>query len=276
MLSVITVCHNSAKHLATFVDSFLATSTNNDSIVNVEFIFIDNSGDRKLPNVLAPLKDRCYLVTLVYTENHGFGAGCNEGVRCSNGDTILFVNPDIEFKSDISRFALTGDLHWGTCLQKMKNGRSYSFDLLPEYKGYLYELLRLYRYSNMFYRLPFRTRLYVVGSFLAVKKSSFLSVGGFDERFFLYYEEAELARRLQARFGPPEFVEGISVYHEGFGSEEVHDITLRAEAESYVLYAKLVGKPWMVRKRRHILWLRSFLSAGEERRLDHLRRASSQ
>jgi GT2 family glycosyltransferase len=275
MLSIVTVCHNSSKHLGAFVESFLATSTSVDANQKVEFIFVDNSDDQSLPELLAPLRDKGYAVTLKYTENRGFGAGCNVGAAYASRETLLFVNPDVTFLTDISLFALSDTASWGTCRQQTKSGRSYSFDLLPEFKGYLYEMLRLYRFSDWMPKLGLNRRLYVVGSFMAVRHAAFAAVGGFDERFFLYYEEAELARRLQERFGTPDFVQTTEVFHEGFGSQEVRDFTLRAEAESYILYASLVGKPWIVRKRRHILWLKSFFAAGEERRLEFLRRASS-
>ena len=39
---------------------------------------------------------------------------------------------------------------------------------------------------------------WVAGMFMAIRAEAFKSIGGFDERFFLYYEDVDLCRRLSA------------------------------------------------------------------------------
>lgn len=70
----------------------------------------------------------------------------------------------------------------------------------------------------------------VVGSFLLVRKDIFLKVGGFDESFFAYYEELDLARRIH--------LAGYKVYY----SPDVKIIHLGATQNRSEVNAKTIAK----------------------------------
>lgn len=52
------------------------------------------------------------------------------------------------------------------------------------------------------------------GMFLLVRSDAFRAVGGFDENYFLYYEDVDLCRRLQAAGRSVVFVPGAEVVHD--------------------------------------------------------------
>ena len=54
-----------------------------------------------------------------------------------------------------------------------------------------------------------------MGSVLLVRTTLFLDLGGFDERYFMYYEEADLCRRARDRLASVVFVPEATAVHEG-------------------------------------------------------------
>jgi GT2 family glycosyltransferase len=54
---------------------------------------------------------------------------------------------------------------------------------------------------------------WVAGMFLAFRREVFAAVDGFDERYFLYYEDVDLCRRLRASGFDVRLVPGARVTH---------------------------------------------------------------
>jgi len=59
---------------------------------------------------------------------------------------------------------------------------------------------------------------WVMGASMLVRREMFDAVGGFDERFFLYWEDADLCRRLRDRGWSTRFVPRARVTHSGGAS----------------------------------------------------------
>jgi hypothetical protein len=55
---------------------------------------------------------------------------------------------------------------------------------------------------------------WVAGMFMAFRSEAYGAVGGFDERFFLYYEDVDICRRLRSKGFATMFHPGISVIHD--------------------------------------------------------------
>jgi GT2 family glycosyltransferase len=250
--SVITVCHKSSKKISEYVNSFLCHHSQNTNIHEYEFIFVENSGDVGIAAAVEPLKQAGFAVKIINSENYGFGAGCNLGANVARGRTLLFVNPDIQFLGNIDGLAeFVGKDTWGTVCQLRPNGHVCSFDLFPEYKYWMFWLAvpRLHVIVNKF-RKAFSPYCYVVGSFLVVDKGLFERCGGFNPRFFLYYEEAELCRRLKGIAGLPFYAFAISILHEGSGSQEnASSETIRNEARGFLTYVQVTNQFWLVKQR---------------------------
>lgn len=265
-ISIITVSHRSDRHLPRYVDSFLASGSG-QARVAIEFIVVENSGQRTTDTLLEPLRAAGFRVTYVEAENRGFGAGCNAGAVHATGDTLIFANPDIAFVDPLDAIDARQDGGlWGTVAQRDGEGGGYSFDALPEYKTVPGELRR--RYRNLSVDDPrWRDRLYPVGSFFIVAASLFRQAGGFDERFFMYHEEAELSRRLHPIAGPPVLFGDIRIIHEAFGSQSSRDATLREETRGLLTYARITGKSRVLVTRALTQAVLAPLSAGARRRL---------
>lgn len=270
MLSIITVCHKSSDLLTPYIATFLKHHSKYSKKNTIEFIFVENSGDHRTEDHAVQLREGGFDTKVVMVENHGFGAGCNAGARIARGNIIVFANPDIQFLTDITLIEdIFTDKKWGTILQRSgKRNAEYAFDLLPEYRTLATEILRFYRYAHHF--KPLYRFFYAVGSFMIVPREAFFELGGFDERFFLYYEEAELSRRLQLRLGPPSYSNSISILHEGFGTQTSSDFTFREEARGMATYSAITMQPKLVKQRIRMLKFLSLLSKGASKRAAYL------
>lgn len=248
MISIITVCHNSERILEQYVSSFLLHHDDAMAREHIEFILIENSGDQGIHKHADRLRAAGFRVTVNFTENRGFGAGCNEGAALASGDLLAFVNPDIEFIGAINAlegfFGVDG---WGGPMQSHGEPVTCALNLRPEHSNLLTDLAMTRRWLHLV--KPLHRYAFPSGSFFVLPRSVFLEVGGFDERFFLYFEEVELSRRLVERLGPPRICRAVKVLHQGFGTQPSKDQTLAHEARSTVLYAKIIGDPDMARRR---------------------------
>lgn len=268
-LSIITVSHQSSGHLGSYVASFLSAHPDPSFKDKVEFIFVENSGDTRIEKTLTPLRQAGFRVILLYSENRGFGAGCNMGAARASGTRLAFVNPDITFSSPLTALIdqPIGKV-WGTVRQLSGRGKAYSLDLLPEFKGFWFELIKG---SNIINLLPwlFNSKSYIVGSFFWVNHVEFEMIGKFNERFFLYYEEAELSRRLQD-ICPPEIINEVVIHHIGLGSHSGKDRARGHQWDGFVEYCNVTKQPELFHRQVRILWWLGKFSPGAARSFEVL------
>ena len=81
------------------------------------------------------------------------------------------------------------------------------------------------------------------GACMLVRRDAFLAAGGFDERFFLYWEDADLCRRLRNRGFHIRYVPGATAVHQvGRSSQTARRSSIRAfHASAYLYYATHVA-----------------------------------
>jgi len=84
---------------------------------------------------------------------------------------------------------------------------------------------------------------WVSGACMLVRRDAFLAVGGFDERFFLYWEDADVCRRLRALGHHVRYVPGAAAVHRvGLSSVSARASSIRAfHASAYLYYATHVA-----------------------------------
>ncbi len=79
----------------------------------------------------------------------------------------------------------------------------------------------------------------VMGAFFVISKQLFEYLNGFDERFFVYYEEVDLSKRAKDIGYHSYFFSGAQAFHKGGGtSEQVLDKRLFYILNSYLKYEK--------------------------------------
>lgn len=152
-------------------------------------------------------------VTCVATgKNLGFGGGHNFVLKDLNSRFHAIVNPDIILREDAFSALLTfmQDESIGMCVPRLTDEDG---ELLSVYRR---ELTVWDMFLRMFLKGAFKKRQahhtmqdadysrpfdvpFAQGSFLLIRTELFKKLNGFDERFFLYMEDADLCKRVNAQ-----------------------------------------------------------------------------
>ena len=88
---------------------------------------------------------------------------------------------------------------------------------------------------------------WVMGASMLVRREPFDLVGGFDERYFLYWEDADLCRRLRERGWTTRYVPRARVRHAGGASAKTRsrEATREFHRSAYLYYAThVVPSAW--------------------------------
>ena len=173
-----------------------------------EVVLIDNDPDphplRRCVRGWAGVSLRCF------NRNRGFARAVNEGCRRARGQWLLLLNPDVrvpeEFLDRIVESAerlVDADPRVGIVgfqLRHEDGTRQGSTGPFPTLANVLAGLLRpRARRRCRPVRGPRRqTAAWVTGCCLLVRRECWEALGGFDEDFFLYYEDVDLCRRARA------------------------------------------------------------------------------
>lgn len=159
--------------------------------------------------------------------NLGFGRGCNAGfAHAGQSPYVLFLNPDAVMKPEalerLERF-MDETPKAGICAPAIREGEHFQLaGLLTTPRSVIRAGLNLgpphpearpIRPGGA----PFRTS-WVCGAALMIRSSLFAALGGFDPRFFLYFEETDLCRRAAARGFELWGVGEAVIEHEGGGA----------------------------------------------------------
>lgn len=196
-LSIIIVSYNSEEFIKKCISSVLQFSSDREVIV------FDNASSDKTVSILKNFGSR---ITLVESkENLGFAKGNNEAAKIAQGEYLLFLNPDTEFFSRgltklIEYYQSNKDI--GIIAPKliMGNGQVQpTVKRLPTVAGAFAEYILKKRnaYSEYIPDLTKPTQVDAVyGAAMLIRRDFFNTIGKFDERFFLYYEDLEFCRRV--------------------------------------------------------------------------------
>lgn len=199
-LSVVVVTHNSEHCIQACVAAARRV------LGRCELVVVDNlSEDKTLERATAIAPD-ARIVEM--GRNSGFGRACNAGARVATCEHMILMNPDVVL-GHVDR-TLLENLMSEDQFGLMAPGLAFDNDgsaAQPQMfarVSWLSELATMALGPFRPKELPRRARLathgdalWACGALMIVRKTEFLDVGGFDERFFLYYEDQELGARYR-------------------------------------------------------------------------------
>jgi N-acetylglucosaminyl-diphospho-decaprenol L-rhamnosyltransferase len=204
---------------------------------------------------LAPLP----LSIIRNAENRGFATACNQGAAGARGDYLLFLNPDATPTAE----ALDGVIALlearandrvriaGVWLDNEEGPQTLWLGALPTARTFMLQALGRSQEWMKSVEPPaagaeaasndpgdpfgaFEVAV-VGGAFLTIARPLFEEIEGFDERFFMYFEELDLCLRAHRRGARAMVASRIRVYHHSGASAD----RVRAKRLFYLLRSRL-------------------------------------
>ena len=246
----------------------------------LEVILVESPSEVPLPAWVEERRPRVRVLRL--ERNAGFGAAVNRGAAAARGELLLVLNNDAWLDRGCLA-ALAGRLGrelrlgwvsprlfypdgrpqmvwapdqglWGETLQRLRNridGRH------PRHLGRLPRLLARLGGPGWY-----------TGACALVRRTAFEQVGGFDPGFFLYFEDADLCRRLRQAGWVLALEPAARAFHASAGGERGGFVAVEYRRGQLRYYRK--HRPAWERAvlRRYLLakyrWLREPSAAGRE------------
>ena len=208
MISVLSVNYYSAAELAHLAQSLREHAPAEP----IELIVTNNSADQK---VELPSDERL-PITIIPSENVGYGAGINLAYQQARGDLIFVTNPDVRVQPhalENARRFMNAHPEAGVLLPLLRypDGtiqssvrRFYTWPVIL----YSRSPLRAVRFRPRFWlrylydridRQRARSVDWGLGAAMFLRRADFGDAPIFDERFFLYFEDVDLCQRIWQR-----------------------------------------------------------------------------
>jgi len=196
-----------------------------------EVVVVDNDSKEDISSL-----ERPDIRLIRNTHNAGFGAGCNLGARHATGDCLLFLNPDTVLVNDVlgglKNFLDTHPQAGAVGPLTLEDDGSVHYGAARSFPSLTNEFLELSTLTFKFPRGRWTGRPYysywdhrdtrrvdtLMGSCMMMRRRDFEQIGGFDERFFLYFEEVDLCRRVWNSGREVWYLHEWVIIHEGHKS----------------------------------------------------------
>jgi GT2 family glycosyltransferase len=221
VISAIIVTYDSAACVGQCIASVQRT------LPDAEIIVVDNgSHDDTVETVLSAAPQARVIKS---PENVGFGRACNVGAERAEGSYLLLLNPDaavstVEHKQLHALFASRPFGLAAPALEGDGNRRRPEKSWIREYVAHTFETLRPHEWRRSDGRYRRANGAWFSGAMLLVSRDEFLGIGGFDPRFFLYYEDRDLSHRYRNAGLPLRTVEAIRGRHTAGTSSTSDDL----------------------------------------------------
>jgi GT2 family glycosyltransferase len=219
VFSIIVPNWNGMEHLPECFSSLAAADYPRE---RQEWIVSDNgSGDGSQ----AWLRGHYPRVRLVENgRNIGFAAGCNAGARAATGDWLVFLNNDTRVQAGWLRGYLAALARDPEAVCAASYMRSWD-DTEPDFDGGSACLFGT-AWQRPVIGWPDQPAplgegdplLFACGGAMCIRRDVFEAVGGFDERFFIYFEDVDLGWRLWVLGHKVVFAPKAVVYHKEGGT----------------------------------------------------------
>lgn len=220
-LSISIVTYNSADVIGHLLDT-LYTHCQQDKDVYV----IDNGSTDETAKIV---KEQFPQVHLVQQDNKGFGAGHNAVLSELQSKYHAIINPDIYFEEDALKVLfeyMEQNEDVSICNPLIHNPDGTRQEVPCKQPKYRYQFAReLEKFGGVFRRwrdeytmrkIPFVDPIdveFCTGCFMFIRTEIYKKINGFDDRFFLYCEDADLTRRAM-QYGRAVCVSPAVVVHQ--------------------------------------------------------------
>lgn len=215
MISAVIVNHKSFNFLEPLINSLKKESVE-------EIVLVENSLDKEEEKKVENLKG---VEVYFLNENNGLGSALNFGAKKARGEFLLFCNPDLffkdgsieELKREIKNCQAVGPFFFWDEEEEICLPYPYFVSFCFEFFKIFFPklILKFYlKYENKVWnsKKPLKLPL-LSGSCFLIKKDIFEKVGGFDENYFLYFEENDFFKRFKEMGFKSSLVPSSKVIH---------------------------------------------------------------
>lgn len=250
-LSIVIVNWNAGPHLRECILSIQRMSRDGFALSDV--VIVDNGST---DGSLMTIDQSSVPVRIIRNdENRGFAVACNQGAAATNGDYLLFLNPDTcLFEDSISKSVTfmerSENMHVGICgiqLVDESNRECMSYATFPTLGRFIKQAFGIKKIidghgteiGKDISKHPGVLEVdQVIGAFFMVRQTVFNQLKGFDERFFVYFEEVDFAFRAYLKGWKSVCLTGVKCIHVGGGtSRQVKAARLFYSLRSRLLYS---------------------------------------
>jgi hypothetical protein len=225
-ISIIIVCHKGWERLIKCLEAlniFIGKS------LSTEVIVVDN---RSGEDTILTIERQFPKFRFIYNKvNGGFSNGCNLGARYATGEFFLFLNPDtVVSESELEKLLNTARQNKNftilSCRQVNEGGKeciaSGQFPSLNNLTGFQRSISRSIKRDETGSGLEFAYPDWISGSIVMIRKEMFKTLDGFDEDFWMYYEDVDLCRRVRNTGGNVVLCRNITIEHNHGGSSRIN------------------------------------------------------
>lgn len=245
--AVIIVTYNSARDIATLLDSLSAAAAG----LKIRTVVVDNGSTDK---TLEVARSRPDVTCIEARANLGYAGAINLGrMRCGEYSAVLVLNPDVELQAGALRemFTALQDPTVGMVAPKLLNPQGRRLPSLrrePTLMRAIGDCLlgqRLAWRPGWLSEMVWHEKSYgyrhsidwATGAALLISADCDRAVGCWDERFFLYSEETDYATRARHAGFRVEYMPSALVHHRGSGSGVSRSLTA-LQAVNRIRYAE--------------------------------------
>ncbi|MET2011730.1 glycosyltransferase [Microbacterium chocolatum] len=282
-IDVVIVNFNTRERTAECIASVLA-----QGIAGLTVIVVDNgSADGSAEAFIERFPE---VVVLVAGENTGFARAVNRGVRAGSGDFVLLLNPDATvFPGSLEALAAFARAHpeYG-----VYGGRTVRADGSVDRSSCwgAPSLWSLFTFATMASTVFRTSRVWdpeslgrwerdsvrevpiITGCLLLTRRATWDAVGGMNELFFLYGEDAEFSARARRAGYRPVIVPDAVIQHDVGGSTASSGRKMAMVLAGKVTLLDTTWRPWRARVGVALLQAGTGVRAGLERRTRSSRR----
>ena len=218
-----------------------------------EIIVVDNAST---DGSAALIIEQFPTVTLIQqTENRGFGSGNNVGAKYATGEFLFFLNTDTSLTSDLLPPLVTlmnNHPQVGIIGPKLLNSdKTLQLSVAAEISlaGEYQTLKQLKQYTSHQQDVEQKfeqeqTVAIVIGAAFFMRQALFATLNGFDETFFMYFEESDLCQRARDRGWQILYTPTVSLIHLGGYSVGKESDRMRLEYRRSQLYYYQKHRPF--------------------------------
>ncbi len=230
--------------------------------INVSLIIVVYKNSKILEKLLRSVPKNEGVETIVIDNsvtNRGFGAACNLGAKRAKGEYLFFVNPDCvlnkhtiptllkKLKSDTKIGVIGPQLRDDNNTAYLSTTRQPTIWSAPVVYSALNRIPNVLSARHWYKNHELNSEKLVgsiSGAAMMMRKNLFEKLGGFDEAFFLYWEDNDICRRVSEEgyrilYYPKAYV----IHSRGKSTDRENGEIIRAfKASRYRFFRKHFGK----------------------------------